>query len=91
MTRRFYAFNSEKAVREHIAQVKTLSDLMQIRYDIEASGTNLTRFKVGVEGAYAVDCVAGDKPFRHVFMAADAFERLGAPLATEADSYSVLK
>lgn len=90
MSRRFYVFNNLSKVKDHIAQVKTLMDLAQLNHDIKESETNLTRFKFGAHGVYAVDCAAGEKPFRHVFLTKDAYDRLGEPTKEEADSYTVL-
>jgi len=86
VNRRFYVFNDENAVKGHIAQCKTLNDVMQLARDIQASGTNLTYFIQGAPGVYAVDCIAGEEgTWRHVFLTKQAYaehpavERMPAP------------
>ena len=91
MGRRFYCFNNLEEVKQHISQVKTMQDLRQIEYDIEQSETNLVHFMRGV-GVFAVDCSAGNAPFRHVFLTQEVFDRVGeAVVKEECDSYTILE
>ncbi len=76
--RKFYVFNSLEKVKQHISQIKTLADLMQLRDDIRASGTNLTSCTEGFRGVYTIDCLANDGvAYRHVFLTKKAFEEYG--------------
>jgi hypothetical protein len=76
--RRFYGFNSVEIVKEHIAQCKTLDDILQLAQDIQVSGTNLTYFIQGNPGVFAIDCCAETPTYRHVFLTKEAFTRHGA-------------
>ena len=67
----FYAFNSPEAVEGHIAQIKTVADVQQLKRDIIASGTNLAKFTTGIEGVWAIDYAPKGcgKFYRHIFIA----------------------
>lgn len=90
-TRRWYSFNDLETVKQHISEVKTYSDLLQLRYDINAADCNLTYFNTGVDGVFAVDCVAGENSYRHIFMTKVAHARFGDPRTEEADCFTVIE
>ena len=93
MTRRFYVFNSPAAVEKHIAEVKTVADLAQLRADILASQTNLVRFQTGSPGVWAIDYAPeGCGQFlRHIFITNAGLETFSPIVGSDCDSFSVLR
>lgn len=91
MTRRFYGFNSEKLIREHITQIKTIDDVFQLQYDIGVSQTNLCCLKDAVPGVWVLDSVFGENGLRHAFVTQRAFSGVKNALESEVDSYTVLE
>jgi hypothetical protein len=91
--RRFYCFNSRKLVEDHIAQIKTKSDVMQLRHNIKASDTNLARFRSGAPGIWAIDYAPdGEGLFlRHIFITKVAQSRFNLMVPEDCDGFTVIE
>ena len=89
--RRFYAFNSPEAVEEHISQIKTVTDVLQLRFDVAASGCNLVKFQTGIPGVWALDYAKGEGLFcRHIFISS-GLRITVTPTAEYCDRYTYLE
>lgn len=89
--RKYYVFNSLETVKQHVSSVKTILDLRQLVYDLKESDCNLTQFRVGIPGVCSIDCCAGEKPYRHVFLTKEAYRQYGDIIKEEADGFTVLE
>lgn len=93
LTRRFYGFNSPASVKKHIAEVKTVADLYQLRADILTSQTNLMQFQIGSPGIWAIDYAPeGCGQFlRHIFVTRAGLETFSPIVGIDCDSLSVVE
>lgn len=89
--RRFYGFSDTKDVKEHIAQIKNLGDMLQLMHDVKESRTNLTQILSDPAEGISILHFYGTESFEHVFFTAQAYAKLQEKLKGQEIRYTVLE
>lgn len=88
--RRFYGFNFQETVLKHIDEIRSLSDLNQLAFDIAQSGSNLATIQRSATlPLWALDYAVELGPSkRHIFLEPGC--SIVPEIGTDCDSFSQL-